>query len=157
MNMLSLTRRTLLRHPAASHDLASVSALAQTPPGVLIVGQIAEPKSLDPAATAVNDFRILMNLYDGLVRYKDGTLEVEPRWRRVDISDDGLEYSFTLREGVSFHDGSAFDAEAVEVQLRPHARREPPLPRHRAVPAVVLLLCDRRRGGRWTSGASSSP
>jgi peptide/nickel transport system substrate-binding protein len=46
---------------------------------VLIVGQIAEPKALDPAAvTAVNDFRILMNVYDGLVRYKSGTLEVEP-------------------------------------------------------------------------------
>ena len=41
---------------------------------VLVVGQIAEPKALDPAAvTAVNDFRILMNIYDGLVRYKDGT------------------------------------------------------------------------------------
>jgi peptide/nickel transport system substrate-binding protein len=54
-------------------------AAAQTPPGVLIVGQIAEPKALDPAAvTAVNDFRILMNVYDGLVRYKSGTLEVEP-------------------------------------------------------------------------------
>ena len=42
---------------------------AQTPAGVLVVGQIAEPQALDPhAVTAVNDFRILMNLYDGLVR-----------------------------------------------------------------------------------------
>jgi peptide/nickel transport system substrate-binding protein len=46
---------------------------------VLVVGQIAEPKALDPhAVTAVNDFRILMNVYDGLVRYASGTLEVEP-------------------------------------------------------------------------------
>jgi peptide/nickel transport system substrate-binding protein len=91
-------------------------AFAQTPPGVLVVGQIAEPKALDPAAvTAVNDFRILMNVYDGLVRYKDGTLEVEPAlatdW---EISEDGTEYTFTLREGVTFHDGSSFDAEAVK-------------------------------------------
>ncbi len=117
MNMLSVTRRTLLAIGAAgAMTLASVSALAQTPPGVLIVGQIAEPKSLDPAAvTAVNDFRILMNVYDGLVRYKDGTLEVEPSLATSwDISDDGLEYTFSLREGVSFHDGSAFDAEAVK-------------------------------------------
>ncbi len=72
---------------------------AQTPPGVLIVGQIAEPKALDPAAvTAVNDFRILMNLYDGLVRYKDGTLEVEPALAESwDISDDGTVYTFKLR------------------------------------------------------------
>ncbi len=35
---------------------------------VLVVGQIAEPKSLDPSTvTAVNDFRIVMNIYDGLV------------------------------------------------------------------------------------------
>ena len=55
------------------------SVQASTPDNVLVVGQIAEPKSLDPATvTAVNDFRILMNIYDGLVRYKDGALEVEP-------------------------------------------------------------------------------
>ncbi len=90
-------------------------ALAQTPPGVLIVGQIAEPKALDPAAvTAVNDFRILMNVYDGLVQYKSGTLEVEPALATAwEISDDGTLYDFTLRDGVTFHDGSAFNAEAV--------------------------------------------
>jgi peptide/nickel transport system substrate-binding protein len=63
----------------------------------------------------VNDFRILMNVYDGLVRYKDGTLEVEPAladsWT---ISADGTEYTFNLRSGISFHDGSAFDADAVK-------------------------------------------
>ncbi len=90
-------------------------AVAQTPPNVLVVGQIAEPQSLDPQhVSAVNDFRILMNVYDGLVRYKDGTLEVEPAlatdWS---ISEDGTEYTFNLREGVTFHDGSPFNAEAV--------------------------------------------
>ena len=68
-----------------------LSAQAATPKDVLVVAQIAEPKSMDPATvTAVNDFRILMNLYDGLVRYRSGTLEVEPglaeSWT---ISDDG--------------------------------------------------------------------
>ncbi len=90
-------------------------AISQTPANVLVVGQIAEPKSLDPATvTAVNDFRILMNLYDGLVRYKDGALEVEPslaeRWK---ISDDGLTYTFTLRKNVKFHDDTAFNSDAV--------------------------------------------
>ena len=46
---------------------------------------------MDPATvTAVNDFRILMNVYDGLVRDRSGTFEVEPglaeSWT---ISDDG--------------------------------------------------------------------
>ncbi len=104
-----------LRAMAVGAVMAVSSALAQTPPGVLVVGQIAEPKSLDPqAVTAVNDFRILMNLYDGLVRYKDGTLEVEPAlatdWT---ISEDGKEYTFTLRDDASFHDGTPVNADAV--------------------------------------------
>ncbi|MFG1497594.1 ABC transporter substrate-binding protein [Saccharospirillum sp. HFRX-1] len=95
--------------------LASGSLWAQTPSDVLVVGQIAEPQSLDPhTVTAVNDFRILVNIYDGLVRYADGTLNVEPSLAESwDISDDGLEYTFELREGVEFHDGTPFNAEAV--------------------------------------------
>lgn len=101
---------------AVAVALATPAAYSQTPANVLVVGQIAEPKSLDPAAvTAVNDFRILMNVYDGLVRYKDGTLEVERSlaedWT---ISDDGLSYTFSLRDGVNFHDGTPFNAEAVK-------------------------------------------
>ncbi|MEM8729556.1 MAG: ABC transporter substrate-binding protein [Pseudomonadota bacterium] len=117
MSLLPFTRRGLLAGGTAlALALSAPGISAQTPPGVLIVGQIAEPKALDPAAvTAVNDFRILMNVYDGLVRYKDGTLETEPAlatdWT---ISDDGLVYTFTLRDGVTFHDGSAFDADAVK-------------------------------------------
>lgn len=117
MTLFKLTRRAMLAAGAATAmALSPIMATAQTPPGVLIVGQIAEPKALDPAAvTAVNDFRILMNVYDGLVRYKDGTLEVEPSLATAwEISEDGTVYTFTLRDGVTFHDGSAFDAEAVK-------------------------------------------
>jgi peptide/nickel transport system substrate-binding protein len=101
----------------AATALALISPVAaQTPPNVLVVGQIAEPASLDPhVSTAANDFRIAVNLYDGLVRNKSGTLEIEPAlatdWT---ISGDGLEYTFNLREGVSFHDGTPFNAEAVK-------------------------------------------
>ncbi|ORE98861.1 ABC transporter substrate-binding protein [Aurantimonas sp. 22II-16-19i] len=91
-------------------------ATAQTPPNVLIVGQIAEPKSLDPqAVTATNDFRILVNVFDGLVRFRKGTLEIEPALAKSwDISDDGTTYTFHLRDDVTFQDGTPFDAEAVK-------------------------------------------
>ena len=119
MTLFTWTRRGLMA--AAAGAVLALGALpepatAQTPPGVLIVGQIAEPKSLDPAAvTAVNDFRILVNVYEGLTRYGDGTLQPEPAlatdW---EISEDGTVYTFTLREGVTFHDGTPFNAEAVK-------------------------------------------
>ena len=117
MKHSEMTRRALLATTAvAALGIGAVTAQAQSPENVLIVGQIAEPKALDPAAvTAVNDFRILMNVFDGLVRYKDGTLEVEQAlatdWT---ISDDGTVYTFALRDGVKFHDGSDFNAEAVK-------------------------------------------
>ncbi len=118
MTLLSWTRRGLMAAAGATFVVAGLSgaATAQTPPGVLIVGQIAEPKSLDPAAvTAVNDFRILVNVYEGLTRYKSGTLEVQPALATSwSISDDGTEYTFALRDGVSFHDGTPFNAEAVK-------------------------------------------
>lgn len=106
----------------------SLPATAQTPPGVLIVGQTAEPKSLDPATvTAVNDFRILVNIYDGLVRYKDGSLEVEPAlatsWK---ISEDGRIYTFQLRKGVKFHDGTPFDSAAVKFNFERMLNKEHP-------------------------------
>ncbi len=108
--------RAVLTAMALSVAGAGTVALAQTPPNVLIVGQIAEPQSLDPhTVTATNDFRILVNIYDGLVRYKDGTLEVEPALAESwTISDDGKTYTFKLRQGVKFHDGSDFNAEAVK-------------------------------------------
>lgn len=103
-------------------------ASAQTPPNVLVVGQIAEPAALDPhTVTAVNDFRILMNIYDGLVRYTSGTLEVEPALAESwTISDDGLTYTFALREGVKFHDGTDFNAEAVKFNFDRMLREDHP-------------------------------
>jgi len=117
MAFTALTRRGfgVLTAALLATSALVAPAAAQTPPGVLVIGQVAEPQSLDPhAVTAVNDFRILMNVYEGLVRYASGTLEVEPAlatdW---EISSDGTTYTFTLRDGVSFHDGSPFDAQAV--------------------------------------------
>jgi peptide/nickel transport system substrate-binding protein len=80
------------------------------PDDVLIIGQTSEPKSLDPhVTTALNDFRILVNIYEGLVRFRDGTLEPQPALaRHWEISEDGLRYTFRLREGVRFHDGTPF-------------------------------------------------
>lgn len=81
----------------------------------LIIGQTDEPRSLDPhTTTSSNDFRICENLYEGLVRFAPGSLRIEPSLATAwEVSEDGTRYTFHLREGVRFHDGSSFDAEAV--------------------------------------------
>src|ERR1700730_6087990 len=114
--MKGLVSKLVTAFVAAAAVSCGSAVFAETPSKVLVVGQIAEPKSLDPATvTAVNDFRILMNLYDGLVRYKDGALEGEPALAKSwNISSDGLTYTFALRSGVKFHDGSDFTADAVK-------------------------------------------
>ena len=116
---LQLWRRTLLASALAgllASPFVLSPASAQVPPDVLVVGQVAEPATMDPhVATAVNDFRILVNVYDGLVRYKSGTLEVEPALAESwEISEDGTVYTFNLRRDVTFHDNTPFNADAVK-------------------------------------------
>ncbi|RDL47279.1 Heme-binding protein A [Ensifer sp. M14] len=126
--MKRLFRSAFMAAVLACVAIAALPAAAQTPPNVLVVGQIAEPQSLDPhTVTATNDFRILVNIYDGLVRFKDGTLEVEPALAESwIISEDGKTYTFKLRKGVKFHDGSQFDAEAVKFNFDRMLKKDHP-------------------------------
>jgi len=94
----------------------------------LVVSLSDEPKSLDPhVTTSSNDFRILTNVYEGLTRFRRGTLEVEPAlatgWT---VSEDGKRYRFSLRTDVTFHDGSRFDAEAVKFNFDRMLRKDHP-------------------------------
>lgn len=85
----------------------------------ITIGLQAEPTSLDPAQiTDYNSSRAAMEIYDSLVRFKNGGTELEPglatEW---EVSEDGLEYTFKLRQGVTFHDGTTFDADAVKFNI----------------------------------------
>lgn len=82
---------------------------------VFIFARGSDAQKLDPAdiddGESVNT---LTQICEGLVRFKSGTLEIEP-WlaESYSISDDGLKYRFKIREGVYFHDGTPLDAEAA--------------------------------------------
>ncbi|MBW4022198.1 MAG: ABC transporter substrate-binding protein [Proteobacteria bacterium] len=120
--MRAIGRRTLGLSAGAA-GLVGLSGLraaeAATPRNALVLGHLAELETLDPAqATTISDFRILSSIYEGLLRFKSGTLEVEPALAKSwTISPDGKTYTFKLRDDVTFHDGTKFDASAVKFNL----------------------------------------
>jgi peptide/nickel transport system substrate-binding protein len=93
---------------------------AQPPVSTIIFARGADSQKLDPADVDDGEsIKVLVNVGEGLVRFKHGTTEVEPclatSWT---ISPDGLTYTFQLREGVRFHDGRPLDAEAAAFSFR---------------------------------------
>jgi peptide/nickel transport system substrate-binding protein len=80
-----------------------------------VFGASGDPSSLDPAfASDGESFRISRQIFEGLVGVEPGTADPAPllaeSWEQ---SEDGLSYTFQLKEGVTFHDGTDFNADAV--------------------------------------------
>ncbi len=87
--------------------------------GRLTVGTTLKPRTLDPAdAYEVADSNITTSLSDRLYTYS-GTNKLEPQLatQMPKVSQDGLTYIIPLRQGVIFHDGTAFNAKAMEFSL----------------------------------------
>ncbi len=94
----------------------------------LICGIQCDPVSLDPAKTTEDiSGRILCNLYDPLLRFKQGSTEIEPALAQTwKVTEDGKMWTFYLRKGVCFHDGMPFDAEAVKISFDRQINPESP-------------------------------
>lgn len=85
----------------------------------LVVGVVLEPPHLDPtagAAAAIDEI-VYANIFEGLTRIGEKGEVLPALAERWDVSDDGKEYTFHLRQGVTFHDGTDFDAEDVKFSL----------------------------------------
>lgn len=83
--------------------------------GALKVGITQQVLNLDPhVATAFSSFRVMEQIYEGLLRF-DNQLQLQPALAESwTISPDGREYTFKLRPGVKFHDGTPLTAEDVK-------------------------------------------
>ncbi|MGH3105476.1 MAG: ABC transporter substrate-binding protein [Gaiellaceae bacterium] len=83
--------------------------------GTLVFGTSADPVVLDGSLVSDGEsLRVIDQIYETLIGLKPGTTELEPALAKSwEISDDGLAYTFELQEGVTFHDGEPFNAEAV--------------------------------------------
>ncbi|MBX2880305.1 MAG: ABC transporter substrate-binding protein [Granulosicoccus sp.] len=85
----------------------------------ITLGMQLEPPNLDPTggAAAAIDEVVYANIFEGLTRFgPDGSINpgLAESWT---VSDDGLNYTFKLRAGVKYHDGSVFDADDVKFSL----------------------------------------
>lgn len=111
----------------------------------LRVGVASVPGLFDPASALEGAVPLLARqVFDTLVAYRLGSTDVEPalaaRWA---VSRDGLTWSFTLRNGVTFHDGAPVTAGEVAASFTRHLKRDASAPSAawaallRGVPGVI--------------------
>jgi peptide/nickel transport system substrate-binding protein len=106
---------------------AASSSRAQST-NTLVVGLVAEPVALDPAqVTDLNSNRVGRRVVETLVAFGDESTQLVPglaeSWT---ISKDGLAYTFKLRKGIAFHDGTPFNAQAVKFSIERQINPEHP-------------------------------
>lgn len=111
-------RTTTGTEPAASDaaDRSGASeATERTRGGTLVIARAADTQLLDPAeAFEGESSKVLHQVFEGLVTFAPGSTEIQPGLAESwESSPDGRIWTFRLRRGVSFHDGTPFDADAV--------------------------------------------
>jgi len=109
--------------PASETGAASSAKNGRAATNEITVG-IAQDldESLDPHLTVAAGTReVMFNVFEGLVKPDPEGNLIPAVASDYEVSEDGLEYTFTLREGVKFHDGSPVEAEDVIWSIRRNA------------------------------------
>jgi len=119
--MLHATSDLFRGVPTARAEGAVVELTAPTAPegekqagGTIVAGSNQEPDTLHPwISQLVTGADVYTAVIEGLMGY-DATQQLQPKLAtEYSISDDGKTFTFTLREGVKFHNGDAFTADDV--------------------------------------------
>lgn len=109
---------------------ASAATTKSKAQDTIVFAQGADPRGLDPALVDDGESaKIISNVYEGLIKYSKDSTKLEPSLAESwDVSPDGLTYTFHLKKGVKFQDGTDFNADAVkfnvERQLDPKVTKD---------------------------------
>ena len=100
-------------------SVAACGSPEDAQPEELVYGLTLAPSGIDPHIHASSELGIpLRSVYDTLVYREPQLLQFVPGLAETwTVSEDGLTYTFNLRQDVVFHDGTPFNAEAVRVNL----------------------------------------
>ncbi|MEP2151677.1 MAG: ABC transporter substrate-binding protein, partial [Roseobacter sp.] len=101
---------------SAALMIATSAYAAQTD---VTIGLQLEPPHLDPTSAAAGaiDQVVYSNIFEGLTRFGSDGAVLPGLAESWDISEDGTVYTFNLRSGVTFHDGTSFEASDVVFSL----------------------------------------
>jgi peptide/nickel transport system substrate-binding protein len=99
--------------------VAGVAFAAPKKGGTLVIGRGGDSVSMDPAIeTDGQSLQICDNIFDRLISFVPGSTDTKPGLAESwDIDPKGLIYTFKLRKGIKFHDGTPFNADAVVFSL----------------------------------------
>src|SRR6059058_2611409 len=120
---MTQTRREVMALMTSALAGATIggNALAQGTPkrgGILRISAPANPSSLDPATGgAGSDHTFLYTMYDTLTEWDFETLKPKPGLAESWSSPDATTLVLNIRQGVTFHDGTKLDADAVKFNL----------------------------------------
>lgn len=102
-----------------TEEAAATSGEGSAEPITIVFSNIAETATLDPAIAFSSDgLEFVRNVYEGLLEYVPASTELRPALAESwEVSEDGLSYTFKLRQGIKYHDGADFNAEAAKIGL----------------------------------------
>jgi peptide/nickel transport system substrate-binding protein len=115
---------------AAGVEPAALARMAQQQGGTIVLAAESLGEGIEVGRfTGFGSTNVKDNIFEGLTRPNPDNYAGEPQpglaesW---EISDDGLVYTFAIREGVTFHDGAPLDAYAVERSLNRYQNEDDP-------------------------------
>jgi peptide/nickel transport system substrate-binding protein len=105
--------------------LSSCGGIAASTPAVLRIGWAGSPDTLNPGTAVLSEaYTIFALVYDTIYEYQlDGTYKLDVA-ESAEVSDDGLTWTFKIRDGINFHDGQPMTANDVAFSVNLYKNNE---------------------------------